>query len=65
MRYVIVAVRTIEGSALLYCGGDGFKASLLQAARFRTEDDARRRHAKCCHCRRMEENGARIEFCRV
>lgn len=63
MRYVIVA-ESPDGT-LRYCGSDGFKTNHLQAARFRTEEDARRRYAKCCHCREMEESGARIEFRRV
>lgn len=63
MRYMIVA-ECPDGS-LQYCGSEGFKANHLQAARFRTEEDARRRYKNCTHCRRMEVSGARIEFRRA
>lgn len=62
MRYVIVA---LAGGALQYFVGDGFGPNLLQAARFRTEKDARRRSEKSVHCRRMAESGARIEVRRL
>jgi hypothetical protein len=65
MRHVIVAKSPIRGSAFQYFSGDGFKANPLQAARFRTEEDARRRSEKSIPCRRMQESGARIEVRRV
>jgi len=50
---------------LSYFAADGFKPNLMQAARFRTEGDARRRVQASVHCRRMIESGARVEVRRV
>jgi hypothetical protein len=59
MPYLIVAKGPIEGGALQNSCGDGFKANLLQAARFRTKEGARRGSEKSIRCRRMQESGAR------
>jgi hypothetical protein len=65
MRYVIVAKSPVEGNTLQYFAGDGFKPNLLQAARFRTEEDAWRPSEKSVHCRRLRESGAAIKVLRV
>ena len=65
MRFVIVAKPAAEGGALQYFCGDGFKPSLLHAARFRTEQDAQRRVRFSIHCRRLLESGALIEVRRL
>jgi len=64
MRYVIVAM-TDEGGTLQYFAGDGYKANLLQASRFRTEKDDARRVQASVHCRRIIESGARVEIRRL
>ena len=62
MRFVIVAKPANEGGALLYFAGE---PNLLQAARFRTEQEAERRARFSIQCRRMIECGARIEVRKV
>jgi hypothetical protein len=63
VRYVIVA-KGAEGDEL-YFAGDSFKPNLLLAARFRTEDDARRRLDKSVHCRRILETGALLRVVKI
>lgn len=65
MRYVIVANPAEDGDTLQYFAGDGFKANLLFAERFRTEEDARRRSENSGHCRRMRESGAKLSIVKV
>jgi len=65
MRYVIVARAPSKAGNLQYFVGDGFRSNLLQAARFRTEQNAERRARTSLHCRRMIESGALIEVRRL
>ena len=63
MRYVIIA--TAANGSAQHFSGDGFKANLLQAARFRTEKDAQRRSENSVHCRRMAESGAKLSIIKI
>src|SRR5262245_5389434 len=58
-RYVIVA-KSAQDTSFKYFTGNGFKANLMLATRFRTEADAHRRCEKSVYCRRLKEAGMEI-----
>jgi hypothetical protein len=63
MRFV-VAIKYEDG-AQYYLASNGLKPNIMLAARFRTEDDARRRCEQSVHCRRAQEGGARVEVHKI